>query len=188
VVAGILALQGDFGKHREVLQQMGIESILVRYPQELENCQGLILPGGESTTLTKQMKYAGLRQPLLNFAAEKAIFGTCAGLIMLAGEVDDDRVNPLGLLDITVLRNGWGRQVHSSTEKIELKFSEEKPFQATFIRAPQIQRTGNSIKVLAKYGDQPVLVTNGRHLGCTFHPELGKDTRIHEYFKRLMHV
>ncbi|NOZ07818.1 MAG: pyridoxal 5'-phosphate synthase glutaminase subunit PdxT [FCB group bacterium] len=188
VPVGVLALQGDFEKHRQMLQQIEVESVPVRYPQDLDDCSGLIIPGGESTTLTKQMKYAGIREPLLEFAADKPVFGTCAGLIMMADTVDDSRVEPLGLLALSVLRNGWGRQVHSSTERIPLSFSDEVPFRAIFIRAPVITDTGTSVTVLAHYRNQPVLVTDGRHLACTFHPELGDDFRIHEYFKRLMNV
>ncbi len=171
-----------------MLQRLDMESIPVRYPDNLKDCSGLIIPGGESTTLTKQINYANLRAPLLEFADDKPVFGTCAGLIMLAETVDDDRVAPLGLLDMTVSRNGWGRQVHSSTEELKLSFSAGTPFQAVFIRAPVVTGTGPSVTILASYGDQPVLITDGRHLACTFHPELGEDCRVHEYFKRLMDV
>ena len=147
---GVLALQGDFQKHHDMLVQLEVETQFVKYPDQLENCHGLIIPGGESTTLTKQMKYSGLYEPIIEFGQHNPIFGTCAGLIMLAAEVDDSRVNPLGLLEVSVHRNGWGRQVHSSTEYIKLNF-DDAPLKATFIRAPSITANNGQVKVLAEF-------------------------------------
>lgn len=185
---GVLALQGDFALHQKILNSLGVENTAVRYPEQLESCQGLIIPGGESTTLTKQMKYIGLREPILDFAQNYPVFGTCAGLVMMGREVQDPRVDPLCLLDARVLRNGWGRQVHSSTETIQLNIEGTPEFNATFIRAPGIDHTGKSVEILASFDGNPVFIKEGRHMATTFHPELGMDTRIHEYFLDLIHV
>jgi len=187
VQIGVLALQGDFEKHEEMLLQMEVDTLQVRYPEQLSECAGLIIPGGESTTLTKQIDYCGMRNPLLDFGSSKPIFGTCAGMIMLAQDVDDHRVEPLGLIDISVLRNGWGRQVHSSTERLNLLF-DEPTFDATFIRAPSVESCGSNIQVLSEFDGKPVFVSNGLHIACSFHPELGTDFRIHKYFIGLTNV
>ncbi len=178
---GVLALQGDFEKHQHILHRLGATSEAVRYSEQLDRCSGLIIPGGESTTLTRQIEFTGMREPLLEFANKHPVFGTCAGMIMLGSNQGSDKVHPLAVMDYQVERNGWGRQVHSFSTGIHLEFDPEKVFKAVFIRAPRF-KTSKNIRVLARYGSEPVLVTDNRHLAASFHPELGTDERIHRYF------
>lgn len=163
---GVLALQGAFAKHREVLQKLGVSSCEVRTKEELDRCQGLIIPGGESTTLSIVGK-----ELLPAIAAFKGpIFGTCAGAILLS---------KLNLIDMDVLRNGYGRQIASQEALISFG---SKQIKALFIRAPIITHTGPDVEILATYQNQPVLVLSGRYLAATFHPELTEETAIHELF------
>src|SRR6267143_6795365 len=185
VKIGILAVQGDFAAHAAMLAGMGIESVEVRTATDLESCDGLILPGGESTTQLQFLQEEGLYDAIKKFAAEdKAIFGTCAGAILLATEVKNPRQESLGLLDMTVLRNGYGRQVHSdvvsgpSTLKPEL-------MEMVFIRGPIFERVGPGIEVLAEYAGKPSLVQKGKMLAAAFHPELTNDTTVHRRFLEL---
>lgn len=177
-------MQGAFAKHLEMVRALGAKAIPVRQPAELERCDALIIPGGESTTMLRQIDTNGLRQPLLQFAASKPIFGTCAGLILMSKEDVGKTVNPLGIMDMTVERNAYGRQLESfSAEiKIQLKPRIFKLFPCQFIRAPVIKRLDQTISVLAAYRDEPVLVQQGRHLCSSFHPELTRDNTIHHYF------
>ncbi len=180
---GVLALQGGFARHQVILEELGCRSVAVRYPADLEQLDGLIIPGGESTTISRQLDASGLRAAIITFAGEKPVMGTCAGLIMMSREPASDQVHSLGLLDLVVERNGWGRQVHSFTVTLPVQFnghSEKVP--AVFIRAPRISSLGPDVEVLATIEGEPVLVRQGRHLGATFHPELGADTRIHKLF------
>ena len=180
---GILALQGDFAKHSEHIRQLGATVILVKKPVDLAPCAGLIIPGGESTTMTKLMDIYGLYEPLRAFAREHSVLGTCAGLIMVARQVDDDRVKPLDLIDISVSRNAYGRQIDSFSTELFIPFlNGSGPFHAVFIRAPQILATGPQVKILVEFNNQPVMLRNKHVIALAFHPELTRDSRVHEYF------
>ena len=182
---GILAVQGDFAAHAAMLAGMGIENVEVRTPADLESCDGLILPGGESTTQLQFLQEEGLYDAIKKFAAEdKAIFGTCAGAILLATEVKNPRQESLGLLDLTVLRNGYGRQVHSDVVRGPSTLKSE-PMEMVFIRGPIFERVGLGIEVLAEYAGKPALVQKGQILAAAFHPELTNDTTVHQRFLEL---
>ena len=183
-LVGVLALQGDFEAHARMLERAGAEAVEVRTPAELANVDGLVVPGGESTTMLKLLNETGLKQPLADFAAKKPIFGTCAGAILLAKEVSNPVQESLGLMDITVERNAYGRQLDSRIVRVrpETDALAGEDLEAVFIRAPIIRRTGGDAKVLACYNGDPVLVEQGRHLVATFHPELSSDDRVHRLF------
>jgi len=176
---GVLALQGDFEAHRKALERAGAHAKEVRSAADLESIDGLILPGGESTTMLKLLNIENLFDPLLEFGKNKPIFGTCAGAILLASEVLNPAQKSLALMDLTVERNAYGRQIDSRIGSIDL---DGRSAEAVFIRAPVIRRTGPQVKVLARYLDAPVLVEQGRHLAATFHPELSAGDRIHRHF------
>ena len=179
---GILAVQGDFAAHAAMLAGMDIETVEVRTPADLETCDGLILPGGESTTQLQFLQEEGLYEAIQNFAAEdKAIFGTCAGAILLATEVKNPHQESLGLLDMTVLRNGYGRQVHSDVVSGPSTLKSE-PMEMVFIRGPIFERIGPGIEVLAEYAGKPALVQKAHILAAAFHPELTRDTTVHQRF------
>ncbi len=179
---GILALQGDFEAHQEALRRAGAEAVQVRTAKELERADALVLPGGESTTMLKLLTEEKLLEPLREFGTRRPIFGTCAGTILLASHVTNPEQASLGLMDIDVERNGYGRQLDSRVAV--LRDAEGGPMEAVFIRAPIIQRVGPSVRVLARYEDKPVLVEQGLHLAATFHPELTRDDRVHRLFVR----
>lgn len=183
---GILALQGDFELQRKVLENLGQSTTTVRYPHQLKNCNALIVPGGESTTMTMQISSNGLSDSIKEFAENHSIMGTCAGAIMLSQNVDDDRVNPLQIMEIDSKRNSWGRQVHSFQSDVILSFDQKKAFVATFIRAPKLTIRNEKIEILARYNGEKILVTDGKHLAASFHPEIGDDYRVHEYFIKLI--
>lgn len=176
---GVLALQGDFEAHRNAIERAGGQALEVRTAADLDCVDGLILPGGESTTMLKLLHAENLFEPLRAFGARKPIFGTCAGAILLASEVVNPAQESLGLMEATIERNGYGRQIDSRIAKIDL---EGKAAEAVFIRAPIFRQLGPAARVLATYLDAPVLVEQGRHLAATFHPELGSDDRIHRRF------
>jgi 5'-phosphate synthase pdxT subunit len=183
----VLALQGDFEAHQKALERAGADAVPVRTAAELESVDGLVIPGGESTTMLLIMKDEGLMEPLRKFGRERPIFGTCAGAILIATEVSHPVQDSLGLMDIGVERNAYGRQLDSRVVRLEpdAEFvSETGPgdLEAVFIRAPIIRRTGPGAKVYLTYLDSPVLVGQGKHLVATFHPELGGDPRIHKLF------
>lgn len=180
---GVLALQGAFAAHSKHLAGLGADVRYVRVPSDLVGLDGLIIPGGESTTMSMLLDSSGLHRPL-NRAVEEglAIFGTCAGLILCARDIVDGRhdQHALGFVDVTVRRNGYGRQLDSFEAAVD--GVEGGPFHAVFIRAPRITCVGPSVQVLAHHGDDPVLIRDGRHLMASFHPELTQDVRIHELF------
>ena len=179
---GILAVQGDFEAHAAMLRQLNAETVEVRTPGDLPGCDGLILPGGESTTQLQFLQEEGLYDAIKKFAAEeKAIFGTCAGAILLATEVKNPQQESLGLLDMTVLRNGYGRQVHSDVVSGPSTLKPE-PMEMVFIRGPIFERVGPGIEVLAEYAGTPALVQKGQILASSFHPELTNDTTVHQHF------
>ena len=179
---GVLALQGDFEAHRKALARAGAEAVEVRTKEQLENVDGLIIPGGESTAMLKLLNIENLMQPLRDFGHHKPIFGTCAGAILLARNVSNPEQESLDLMDIGVQRNGYGRQLDSRIVQLKLDSEAGGEIEAVFIRAPIIRRVGEGARILAHYGEDPVLVEEGRHLVATFHPELTKDARVHELF------
>ena len=185
---GILALQGDFNKHGLILEQLGLEPTLVQYPSDLDHVRGLIIPGGESTTMTKLMDRAGFYKAITAFANTNPVLGTCAGLIMMSNKAKDRRIKTLGLLDVDVERNASGRQIHSFCELLNVDInSKSQPIDATFIRAPKIVRYGRNVNVLATFSGSPCAVQSGLHLGLSFHPELNGVTIFHEFvFKKLV--
>jgi len=179
---GIVAIQGDYEAHAKVLDRMGVEHSFVRTPADIDGIRGIILPGGESTTHLKVMKEEGLFAALKQFAANGgAFFGTCAGAILLAREVHGPPQESLGLLDISILRNAYGRQLASDVHMGPTKLRKE-PLEMVFIRAPIIESIGKDVEVLAEDAGHPVLVRQGKILVSTFHPELTADPFVHEYF------
>lgn len=178
---GVLALQGDFARHAESLTLAGAEAIEVRTRAGLASVEALVMPGGESTTMLKLIGYEDLWEPLKAFGETKPIFGTCAGAILLAKHVLSPHQVSLELMDIDVERNAYGRQLDSHIAQVDL---EGAPLEAVFIRAPIIRRVGAAAKVWASHRGDPVLVTEGRHMVATFHPELTCDPRVHEIFLR----
>ncbi len=182
---GILAVQGDFEAHAATLARMGIDTVFVRTPRDLQGVHAVILPGGESTTQWKFLVEEGLDKSLREHAARGgAMFGTCAGAILLAREVRNPAQPSLNLVDMTVIRNGYGRQLASEVRHGATAISPE-PIEMVFIRAPIIERIGPGIELLAKSEGQPVLIRQGRILIATFHPELTKENTVHEYFLRM---
>jgi 5'-phosphate synthase pdxT subunit len=183
---GVLALQGDFAAHSRMLNRIGCTSVEVRKPSQLNDVAGLIIPGGESTTLLKLMDVGNFEPALRAFhAAGKPIFGTCAGVILLATNVTNPAQHSLGLLDITVERNSYGRQIDSFEAQGSITANGSggtRPLEMVFIRAPRIVRVGPSVKVLAEHQHEPVLVTAGPILGATFHPEMTSDPTVHDLF------
>jgi 5'-phosphate synthase pdxT subunit len=179
---GVLALQGDFDAHRRRLEELGAEVVLVKKPEQLDDIDGLIIPGGESGTFLKLLGEKGFAK-LKDFVHSKPSFGTCAGCILLATDIENPKQAGLGALDITVRRNAYGRQIDSSIR--DGRFLNE-PIEMVFIRAPKIERTGAGVEVVATEGNDPVLVRNSKTLASTFHPELSDDPRIHRYFLDLV--
>jgi 5'-phosphate synthase pdxT subunit len=179
---GILALQGDFQAHCKAVERAGGRPLEVRTAKELDACDGLIVPGGESTTMLKLLEIENLTEPLRQFAAGKSVFGTCAGAILLAHSVTKPTQPSLDLIDIDVQRNAYGRQIDSRITRIQEGSNE---MEAVFIRAPKILRVGPGGKILATYNGDPVWVEQGRHMVTTFHPELTADSRVHERFLQL---
>jgi 5'-phosphate synthase pdxT subunit len=179
---GIVAIQGDYEAHAKMLERIGVEHTFVRQSADLAGLDGVILPGGESTTHLKVMTEEGLFAALQQFAANGgAFFGTCAGTILLARAVHGPPQASLGLLDISVLRNGYGRQLASDVHMGPTKLRKE-PLEMVFIRAPIIESTGEGVQILAEDAEHPVLVRQGRILAATFHPELTEDSTVHKYF------
>jgi 5'-phosphate synthase pdxT subunit len=187
---GVLALQGDFDAHRKRLQELGVNVVLVKKTEQLADLDGLIIPGGESGTFLKLLGEDGLAK-LKDFVRVKPTFGTCAGCILLATEVENPKQAGLGALDITVRRNAYGRQIDSSIREGRFR-NDSKPLEMVFIRAPRIERVGAGVEVIATEGNgesekkDPVLVRKGKTLAATFHPELSDDRRIHQYFLDLV--
>lgn len=178
---GVLAIQGDYAAHAEALEQCGAEPVEVRKPEQLNGLTGLILPGGESTTMLKFLEKRGFFEALRSFCHAHPVFGTCAGAILLAREVLRPAQRSLGVLDVAVERNSYGRQIDSAilTEETALAGG---PLEMVFIRAPRILSTGPQVEVLARRNGDPTLVRQGRVLAATFHPELSHDSRVHRYF------
>ena len=182
---GVLALQGDFQRHSYQLDLLGVKATEVRLPADLQQLDALIIPGGESTTMDTLIDRFGLREPLLAFGRSQPIWGTCAGMVMMAKNVEDNQagIKTLGLLDIDVVRVGYGRQVFSFEESVTADLGDGPvALTATFIRAPKVTRTGPAVQSLAAYRDSPVLVSQGNILTSSFHTELDDNTTLLEYF------
>jgi 5'-phosphate synthase pdxT subunit len=184
---GVLALQGDFAAHGAALERAGAEPVFVRERSQFADLDGMVIPGGESTTMLKLLHYDELFEALQEFGRRKPVFGTCAGAILLASDVSHPAQESLGLMDLSVERNGYGRQIDSRVAEIDpdpdfAQRTAPGKLEAVFIRAPIIRRTGSGAKVLARYAGDPVLVEQGPHLVATFHPELTSDLRVHELF------
>jgi len=178
---GVLALQGAVKEHIQSLRRLGVEAREVRTPQQLEGVGGVILPGGESTTLGKLMERIGLDRALVDFAAAgKPILGTCAGMILMARAVEGLSQPLLGLMDIVVRRNAFGRQVESFEQDLEIAHLDGKKFRAVFIRAPYIVEAGPEVEVMAQVEGNPVLARQGKLVAAAFHPELTDDLRLHK--------
>jgi 5'-phosphate synthase pdxT subunit len=183
MTVGVLGLQGDFARHLEMLAQIGAPARLVKYRRELAGLDGLILPGGESTTMLKFLFEEELFSPLREFALEGgALFGTCAGAILIASKVRGPEQPSLGLLDIAIRRNAYGAQVDSHVSREPCPGLGPEPMEMVFIRAPIIEEVGGGVEVLARHRGDPVFVRQGGLLATTFHPELTKDPRVHLYF------
>ncbi|MGC2794249.1 MAG: pyridoxal 5'-phosphate synthase glutaminase subunit PdxT [Candidatus Sulfotelmatobacter sp.] len=184
---GVLALQGDFDAHRRRLEELGAKVVLVRKPEQLDEIDGLVIPGGESGTFLKLLGNEGFEK-LKEFVHAKPTFGTCAGAILLATEVENPKQAGLGAIDIRIRRNAYGRQLDSSIR--EGRYLPEKPeaspLEMVFIRAPKIERVGAGVEVIADEGVDPVAVRQGRAMAATFHPELSEDTRVHRAFLDLV--
>jgi 5'-phosphate synthase pdxT subunit len=184
---GVLAIQGDYAAHAEALIESGAEPVEIRNPEELQAIDGLILPGGESTTILKFLERRGLFESLKEFTAARPVFGTCAGAILLAREVCHPPQRSLGALDAVVERNAYGRQI-DSTILVEPTTLPGGPLEMVFIRAPRIAQTGAGVEVLATRQGFPVLVRQGNLMAATFHPELSPDRRIHKLFVEVVIV
>ena len=185
---GVLAVQGDFAEHIAILRRLNVECREVRLPEQLDGIDGLIIPGGESTTLSRLMSIYHLREPVRAMVAQgKAVWGTCAGMIMLAQEITEADPVPLQVMDIGVRRNAFGRQIDSFEQDLDIAGLEPEPFHAIFIRAPVVIRVGPQVKTLAALPDgQAVAVRQGNLMATAFHPELTDDTRLHQYFLGLV--
>lgn len=181
---GVLALQGAFKEHADVLKHMGVEALPVRLPEELDSLDGLIIPGGESTTISRLMLDFGLMQPLRDLInSGLPVLGTCAGMVLLAQEVSDFSLETLGLMSITVRRNIFGSQVDSFEADLEVPALGQQPFHAIFIRAPVIEKADSRVEILAKLPNGTIVAARqGKMLAIAFHPELAGDLRLHRYF------
>jgi 5'-phosphate synthase pdxT subunit len=179
---GVLALQGDFDAHRKRLQELGAEVVLVKKPEQLVEIDGLVIPGGESGTFLKLLGENGFER-LREFVRQRPTFGTCAGAILLAKQVENPPQSGLGAIDIGIRRNAYGRQIDSSIREGSFKGT---PIEMVFIRAPKIERVGEDVEVLATEGTDPVVVRQGKTMAATFHPELTDDTRVHQAFLDLV--
>lgn len=179
---GVLAVQGDFDAHRQRLEELGADVVLVRKPAELDEVDGLVIPGGESGAILRILGPEGMEK-LKEFVTAKPTFGTCAGAILLAKEITNPEQQGLGALDVRVRRNAYGRQIDSSVREGRLG---DSPIEMVFIRAPKFERLGPGVEVIAKEGSEPVVVRQGKILAATFHPELSEDPRIHQAFLDLV--
>ena len=183
VKIGVLALQGAFIEHEKMLNQLGAQTAQVRLPEHLDNLDGLVIPGGESTTIGKLATTYGLIDPLRDFARRKPTWGTCAGMIFLAKDIGNDRQPILGLMDVAVQRNAFGRQLESFEVDLDISVLNGNPFHAVFIRAPVITAVQDNVDVLSALNESQIVAARQGHLLVTaFHPELTDDPRLHEYF------
>ncbi|GMA50726.1 pyridoxal 5'-phosphate synthase subunit PdxT [Alicyclobacillus contaminans] len=180
---GILALQGAVREHQQMLEKLGAETVLIKKPEHLDGIEGLVVPGGESTTMGKLLREYDLLQPIKAMGEQGLpVFGTCAGMIVMAKRIQGADEPHLGLMDVEVNRNSFGRQVNSFETDLDIPAIGEQPFPAVFIRAPHVTEVGDSVEVLARYEDRVVAARQGRLLALSFHPELTGDDRLHRYF------
>lgn len=182
---GVLAIQGDYEAHKARLEQLGAQVTLVRKPEQLDAIDAIVIPGGESSTFLNFLAERGFLEKLRNFVSTKPTFGTCAGAILLAKDVENPPQQSLGALDVRIRRNAYGRQIDSSIKAVATKIS-GGPLEMVFIRAPKIVETGKGVEVLASESGDPVLVRQGKIMAATFHPELSPDTRVHEEFLKMV--
>jgi 5'-phosphate synthase pdxT subunit len=182
---GVLAIQGDYDAHRKRLEELGAHAVLVRKAEQLDALDGIVIPGGESSTILRFLERDGFLEKLAEFVRVKPSFGTCAGAILLAKNVENPKQKSLGALDITVARNAYGRQIDSHIHEAATKLA-GGPLEMVFIRAPKITSVGAGVDVMVKDGDEPVLVRQGKTMAATFHPELSEDTRVHAEFVRMV--
>ena len=185
MTVGVLAIQGDYEAHKAVLERLGAEVVLVRKPEQLDAIDAIVIPGGESSTFLNFLSEHGFLEKLRAFVSSKPTFGTCAGAILLAKEVENPPQQSLGALDIRIRRNAYGRQINSSIFEGKTELGEE-PLEMVFIRAPKITGTGKDVEVLATRDGDPVLVRQGKIMAATFHPELSSDSRVHQEFLALL--
>jgi len=182
---GVLAIQGDYAAHKARLEQLGAEVTLVRKPEQLYAIDGILIPGGESSTFLNFLAERGFLEKLRDFVSTKPTFGTCAGAILLAKQVENPPQQSLAAMDIRIRRNAYGRQIDSSIREAQTKLG-DKPLEMVFIRAPKIVGAGKGVEILATAGDDPVLVRQGKIMAATFHPELSEDTRVHQEFVKMV--
>ena len=187
---GVLSLQGNYGRHLSALESINVGSSEVKYSKDLDNIDGLIIPGGESTTITRLIDEQNMHLDIYDYAKVNPVFGTCAGLIMLSSNVlsfneRDVKVEPFNILNLKVSRNGWGRQINSFNSKVDIQ-SFSAPYLGVFIRAPKVLEVDKDIEVLASIDQSPVMLRKGHILATTFHPELTHDLRVHEYFVNMI--
>ncbi|HZI58159.1 MAG TPA: pyridoxal 5'-phosphate synthase glutaminase subunit PdxT [Verrucomicrobiae bacterium] len=182
---GVLAIQGDYEAHKARLEQLGAKVTLVRKPEQLNAIDGIVIPGGESSTFLNFLAERGFLEKLRDFVRTKPTFGTCAGAILLAHQVENPPQQSLDALDIRIRRNAYGRQIDSSIREVRSKLG-DTPLEMVFIRAPKIMHTGKGVEVLATSGGDPVLVRQGKIMAATFHPELSEDTRVHQEFLKMV--
>ena len=182
---GVLAIQGDYEAHKARLEQLGAEVTLVRKPEQLDSIDGIVIPGGESSTFLNFLAEHGFLEKLREFVSTKPTFGTCAGAILLAKQVENPPQQSLEAMDIRIRRNAYGRQIDSSIRQAQTKLG-DKPLEMVFIRAPKIVSTGKGVEVLATHSGDPVLVRQGKIMAATFHPELSEDTRVHQEFVKMV--
>lgn len=185
MTVGVLAIQGDYEAHKAVLERLDAEVVLVRKPEQLDAIDAIVIPGGESSTFLNFLSEHGFLEKLRAFVSSKPTFGTCAGAILLAKEVENPPQQSLGALDIRIRRNAYGRQINSSIFEGKTELGEE-PLEMVFIRAPKITGTGKNVEVLATRDGDPVLVRQGKIMAATFHPELSSDSRVHQEFLALL--
>ncbi len=182
---GVLAIQGDYDAHKRRLEELGASVLLVRKPEELDRVDALVIPGGESTTFLKFLERGGFLDKLREFVRAKPTFGTCAGAILLANEVENPPQESLRAINVAIRRNAYGRQVDSSIREGETSLP-GGPLEMVFIRAPKFERVGKEVEILARDGGDPVLVRQGHVMAATFHPELSEDARVHEAFLKMV--
>ena len=182
---GVLSLQGNYSEHLRKLESLNLKPIKVKNKTDLFKCDGLIIPGGESTVISKMLDFQGLREAILEIKDKIHIMGVCAGMVLLSKTEKYHNLRTLSIMDFEVKRNGWGRQIYSFNSDIKLSFS-KSTISATFIRAPKVTSYSNQIECLAKINNEPILLTDGRHLACSFHPEYSKGTDVYNYFFKLI--
>ena len=182
---GVLALQGDFSLHLNVLSKLKVSSVLVKKTTDFDSINGLIIPGGESTVMSLLIEKFNLYKKIKDFAIDHCVYGTCAGAILVSSECDDKKINTLNLIKVKSLRNFYGRQINSFSKKININFLKNK-INASFIRAPKLTSLSKKNKILAHYENNPVLLQYKNILVSSFHPELSSSTSIHEYFIKMV--